>query len=376
MKLAEAFVEVSLRARGLFRGLRTAESRTERSARRMGRSMERAGRVMEAGFGRAATALKGFLATAAAAFTIRALTSNINALANSLDDLAKASRTVGTDVDTLSSLGFAANLTTSVGPEQFAKSMERFSKRVGEASLGLGALPPVLEELNLDAKELARLPLDEAFFRYAEAMQRMETVGERLTAAQKAFGIEGRKLLPLLNLQSQEIRALALEGRVLAGDLGSASTIAENYNDSITRLSLSFKGLRAELLQTAGPALTRFNEGLTETLLLLRSGAWRNLLPFGDMSAAERIGNILRAIAGERGQSDGTGIGEAGAGAEGASGASAAGRTAAIGTTIGNTMLGQFRIAQESVSVLKRIEKSNERIADAIREGMTGVPLT
>jgi hypothetical protein len=376
MKLAEAFVDISLRSRRLLSGLRKAENRTERSARKMGRSMERAGRVMEAGFGRATKALKGFLAAAAGAFAVRAMTANMQQLANSLDDLAKSARTVGTDVDTLSALGFAANMTTSISPERLNKSLERFVKRVGEARLGLGQLQPILEEMGISATELARLPLDEAFFRFAGALDEFETQGEKLAATQKAFGIEGRALLPLLSLQEQEIRALARQGRVLAGDLSRASTEAEAYNDSITQLSLSFKGLRSELLATAGPALTKFNEGLTEALLLIRSGAWREFNPFSGASDAERLGNILRRVAETQGQSPGTGIGESGAATGGAGESSGGGRTAAVGASIGNTMLGQFRIAQESVSVLKRIEKSNERIAEAVRDNMTGVPLT
>src|SRR5690625_5069762 len=148
--------------------------------------LNRAGKLTES---RAAQMRKTFNAVGKAALTAAAaaggtLAAGI-ALANTrMDQLAKTSDKLGIAPDKLQELRYAANQ-AGVAMSVLDTATQRMVRRVSEASQGRGTALGALQELNLDAKEMARLSPEEQMRRIADSMARVETQGDRVRLAMR-----------------------------------------------------------------------------------------------------------------------------------------------------------------------------------------------
>jgi len=77
----------------------------------------------------------------------------------SIDNLGKTADKLGTTTETLAGLQHAAEL-TGVSTETMNMALQRMTRRVAEAAVGTGEAKGALEELNIDAAQLVKLPLD------------------------------------------------------------------------------------------------------------------------------------------------------------------------------------------------------------------------
>jgi hypothetical protein len=120
-------------------------------------------------------------------------------------------------------------------------AMQRFSRRVGEASAGTGVLNDVLEANGIAIRDNeGRMRSVEAIFDdYADLLQRAESDQERLTLAVRAFDSEGATMVNMLRNGSQGLADMRQEandlGVVLEEDLVRA---AEDINDKFSILTL------------------------------------------------------------------------------------------------------------------------------------------
>ena len=129
---------------------------------------------------------------------------------DSIDNLAKTADKLGVTTEALAGLQHAAEL-TGVGTDTMNMALQRMTRRVAEAAVGTGEAKGALEELNINAAALAKLPLDQQMQVVADAMQGVEKQSDRVRLAMKLFDSEGVALVNTLAGGSDGLKQMAAE---------------------------------------------------------------------------------------------------------------------------------------------------------------------
>lgn len=194
------------------------------------------------------TALVGAAGAAGIGFLIK---KNLDAI----DVLGKAAARVGTTTEALSKLHFAADI-TGVKTETVNMAMQRFTRRLAEATRGTGEAKDALKRLNLDASKLIELPLDEQMLALADAFGEGKSGAEKVSLAMKLFDSEGVALVNTLNLGSDGMRELFKEAETLGLVLSSTAVKGvEQTNDELKRMLSLIKGLSLQTTAAFAPAI-------------------------------------------------------------------------------------------------------------------------
>lgn len=185
---------------------------------------------------------------------------------NATDTLAKTASKIGTTTEALSKLQYAASI-TGVEQNTLNMAMQRFTRRAAEAAKGTGEAKGALQELNIDAKELQKLPLDKQMQRLAVAFKTVKSEQDKLRIAFKLFDSEGAALVNTLRLGEDGLeklfgRAKAL-GLVMSSD---AANGVENANDALNDLFSISRGLIDQFTAALAPAVQQLATNFTNFL--------------------------------------------------------------------------------------------------------------
>lgn len=216
------------------------------------------------------------------------------------DALAKTASRIGTTTEALSKLQYAGEL-AGVETNTLNMAMQRFVRRTAEATKGTGEAVAAFRQLNLNARDLQRLPLDQRMQKLAGAFKTLKTEEEKLAVAFKLFDSEGTAVLNMLKQTDDEMAAVFEEaqrlGLVMSTD---AAQGVQDANDAFLRLRSIFDGVVRQMTAGLAPALelitTRFKE-----YILQQSDAHGGIENFGRFLAGELIDNIRFALIGLQG---------------------------------------------------------------------------
>jgi hypothetical protein len=228
--------------RGLERGLRKIDRLTGKVV----------GGLKRAAFG--AAKFGGALLGAASAAAVVA----INKVADSADELAKRTRRIKFPIQEFQEWQFVAEqsgLTTA----EFDKSMEKFTKTVGEARAGTGTLFTILKKTNkplLQQLKNADNAAD-AFDIYIKALRNTENQMDKTALATAGFGRTGAKFLNITEQSADAIKALRKEQRENGIITKQQAAAAEAYNDSVNSLQRSLGGLLQSVILPMLPVITK-----------------------------------------------------------------------------------------------------------------------
>ena len=174
---------------------------------------------------------------------------------NATDALAKTATKIGTTTEALAQLRFAAEL-SGVATTTVDMAMQRFTRRLSEAARGTGEAKSALQELNIDARELQRLPLDEQMLVLSDSFQSVRNESDKVRLAFKLFDSEGVSLVNTLGLGREQLQGFFEEAQDLGLALSTAAaTGVEEANDSLTKLGSLFKGLTDQTVAALAPAI-------------------------------------------------------------------------------------------------------------------------
>jgi len=258
---------VGARTERLEKSLKDAEKRIKRFESQTKKSLSGSSK----NFAMLATAAKRFLPALGAA----AIVQSVKKVTSELDSIGKKADQIGLTTDAFQELVFVAE-GAGVSQEKFTSSMERFSKRLGEATLGAGAASKMLKTMGLDAKELTQIPLDEALNKVADRMNKIQDPTQKAAAAAAIFGREGVAMVNMMREGSaglDELRRAANEaGAVIDED------VIRNAEEMQTKLDAANRVIRAQL-----------NEALVALSPLLVGAAK------GFAGLAKRVGDFLSA---------------------------------------------------------------------------------
>lgn len=158
-----------------------------------------------------------------------------------IDATAKLSDRLGVTTEKLIGLQHAASI-TGTDAETLNKSLEIFTRRLGEMTQGSGEAKRGLDMLGLTAEQLIHISPAEAFGIAADKIKQLGTQAEKTAAAYFLFGRAGSKMLNMLEVGSEGLRG---------------------FQNEVEKLGLTFSRLDAAQVEAANDALTRARATMT-----------------------------------------------------------------------------------------------------------------
>jgi hypothetical protein len=251
--------------------------------------MEKARRDAESSFGKIGAMAKKALGPAAVIGAGGLFAQQIKANADFAESMARAAERAGTTAEAFSKLQYAAGL-SDVSTTALSKGLRALGT---DAANGGKALQALGVELTNGAGQTKSS--NDLFTEVAERISKIEDPAKRAAAATKAFGDRlGAELTPLLSGGAESLKKAADEAKrfgLVVQDDSAAAAIA--FNDSMTRLAASARGMSISL---TGPAISSL-ANITESFLTARAAG---------LSFIEALDRGLQA----RGNASGTGEAE------------------------------------------------------------------
>jgi hypothetical protein len=184
------------------------------------------------------------------------------------DEMSKMSAQVGITTESLSTLGYAADL-SGVGTEALNTSLLKFNKNISEAAEGTGEAKETFEALGFSLKDSngKLINTEDALLKVADQFAKMPAGAEKSRMAMDLFGRSGAALIPLLDGGSAGIKELTDEAERFGYIMDSETAKqAEKFNDDMSRLGYMVKGSAIQLMTVLLPALISVGEGLGDLL--------------------------------------------------------------------------------------------------------------
>jgi len=182
------------------------------------------------------------------------------------DQLAKTAARIGTTTEALSRLQYAGQI-TGVQVATMNMALQRFTRRTAEAARGTGEAKGALLELNVDARELIGLPLDQRMAVLADAFSKVESEADKTRLAFKLFDSEGVALVNTLKLGEDGLAELFGEAEALGAVMTTrAATGVERANDALFRLSTLGRGVTNLTVAGLAPAIEALADIFTNKL--------------------------------------------------------------------------------------------------------------
>jgi len=175
----------------------------------------------------------------------------------SADALGKVADKVGVTVEELQELRFAAEQ-SGVASKTLDVSLQRFSRRIGEAAQGTGVLSKVLKETGVSIRNTdgTLRSTNDIFNEYADAIANTADQQEKLRLAFAAFDSEGAALVNLFKNGSEGVNAYRKELHELNGVVGRDQVdAAARMNDAWGKVQTQFRAIATIAAAELAPAL-------------------------------------------------------------------------------------------------------------------------
>jgi hypothetical protein len=250
----------------------------------------------------------GILTGLIGGLSVSAFAGLIKGAANYADEMGKAAQRTGTTTEFISALAHGAKL-ADVEFDELTKSIGGFNKNIAEAAKGSNSAKEPFEALGINIRNAnGSLKTNEQLLgEVADRFQKMPDGIQKSALAQDLFTKSGAKLIPLLNGGSEGIKQFTAEAQRMGLIVtGEAAAAAEKFNDDLTRLQASAKGVG---LAVGGAMVPAFGELTKAILEFINSPGVRDFLGWsaqlmkywaGNESAVAetRIQAISRQLAG------------------------------------------------------------------------------
>jgi len=211
-------------------------------------------------------------ATKWAAASAVALIGFVKIVNDGIDKTAKFASRLGLAVDQLSKMQFVANQ-AGISTEQFNMATQRMTRRVAEATQGLGEAKGALNELNIDANSFQQMSLDKQFEQLGDSLNKVEDPAQRLRLAFKLFDSEGTSVLQMLNKGSAAMRETARDAQFLGLVIDKQTAAnSEKLSDAMGRATGSMKGLSRSISGELTPVMTGLSNAFANFIAKNREG--------------------------------------------------------------------------------------------------------
>ncbi|MCU1242391.1 MAG: hypothetical protein JWO71_3117 [Candidatus Acidoferrum typicum] len=162
-------------------------------------------------------------------------------------------QSAGTSTEAISGLSLAAKM-MGLEIDQVASALTKFDKQLLQAQLGNAKAQQNLSLLGLDPSQIKTS--DDALLQLADHFAKLPDGAVKSGEAMMAFGKSGAAMVPLLNLGRQGLQDFMNQakamGLVITKDQAEA---AERFEQNVTRMQQSLKGLWVEITNKTLPAM-------------------------------------------------------------------------------------------------------------------------
>jgi hypothetical protein len=256
-------VVVTAGTSGLSRGMRRAESDVDRFVTSAGKASSLLGGKFRSGLNSSGKGLVAFGAAVTASAVATGLA--IKAGADRIDDLADSSkRLLGNNGATgaLAGLRFAAE-EAGVETGILDKGLEKLLDTIAKANHGDKGAIQAFKAIGLDARALAAMRPEDRMIAVADALGKVQDVGNKINLSKGIFGKAGAGLIPLFNEGGEAIRATTRDleffgHSITAIDAEKVGTM----NDNIGRLQLAWEGATMQLATHFAPLVSDVSDRL------------------------------------------------------------------------------------------------------------------
>jgi len=264
----EIILEAEDKATKNLRKIERELGKVDSTSRKAAKALSNIGKgVGGAGLKVATSGMKG-LAVATAAASAAFVTFGVKSL-NALDDLEKASKKLGISTKFLSSYGAVASR-AGIDQATFTTGLQRFTRRLGEAQMGVGELLKPLERMGINMRDSSgnfREGTD-VFEEFIDKLGKTANAQEALALATKGFDTEGVQFINIAKMGADEIDRLrknALEaGIVVDQELAQAAADAK---DSLNDLTDVGKGFGLQFFGNLAGPLEEFTNNLKNKIM-------------------------------------------------------------------------------------------------------------
>lgn len=210
------------------------------------------------------TRIGGSLAALAGVGSLAGITVLVRQQMEAVDAAAKWSDRLGIATEQLIGLQHAAEL-SGVGANQLNLGLQRMTRRVAEAAQGTGEAQDAIEELGLEASDLARKSPDEMFLSIADALGNVTNQSDRVRLAFKLFDSEGVAMVNILKAGREGIGAYIQDAEHLGLTLSRLDAAQiEAANDALTRAKAATQGLARQIALDLAPYIEGIADKFTE----------------------------------------------------------------------------------------------------------------
>jgi len=172
-----------------------------------------------------------------------------------LDDIAKTSRMLNISSEALIAWRRAADH-AGLGAAKFDKALQKMQQVLGDAAMFGGEAADKLAAIGLDAQQLAKLPVDQAFLKISEALSQIEDVYLRARVAQELFGRDGSRVLLMMAGGAETLTAQIDEARTMAITFNEQElSWIESWNDAWDDVKRSVEAIYQRLAIELAPHL-------------------------------------------------------------------------------------------------------------------------
>ncbi len=207
-------------------------------------------------------------ALAVAGAVVGGFTAMVGSSINLADETSKLAQKLGMSTESLSTLGYAADL-SGVSSEGLQTSLRKLNLSIVEGASQAGTMRQSYEAMGISLRTTdgsLRLT-DEVMMEVSDRFAGMEDGAVKTKLAVELFGKTGADMIPMLNGGSQGLKQLQDEARGFGLEIGGASAkAAEEFNDNITRLKGALVGVANQVAVQVLPTLVGLSKEFVEAV--------------------------------------------------------------------------------------------------------------
>jgi len=269
IRAGAAFIELSVNDSRLIKGLQAASQKLQS----FGAGLRNVGtRMMAVGAG-----------------IVAPLLASAKSFASMGDQLDKMSARTGVSVESLSELGYAAQL-SGASLEDVETGVRNMQRTIAGAANGSESAAEALAMVGLSAQQLMALSPDQQFMVIGKRLNEIRDPAQRAAAAMELFGRSGTTLMPMMEgLAEARAEAKRLGVVMSTEDARAAAT----FNDALDRMWASLRSLVVTIGGALAPFLTELAGKVVNLVGGLRSWLAENK---GFVISALKIGAVVAGI--------------------------------------------------------------------------------
>jgi hypothetical protein len=244
--------------------------------------------------------LKTAVAGLAATFGAVRIVQFTREAAEQADELGKLAASTGDLIENLSELQAAFNL---AGVKDFTSTLRALAKAQSEALQGNDKFIGGFENLNVSLDDLRTLGPSQLFEEIAKGLDQVSTEQERAVALSQILPRQFLELLPVVGRGIAVFRQSVVDAREVGATITQEQAkIAEELNDSFTKVEIAAKAAGRQLVLAFGPEATKLLTDMAKYLAENRDGVVQVAQAVaGGLVAAfnlaiEAIAGLLRAV--------------------------------------------------------------------------------